>query len=309
MPHATPSGGPTAQIGPICGSACSGIVSDLRLGPLALKVRTQRCGKCSNVLRSAHQPASSSAHRQHRAGDGKVQPDRPRIARCGSGDDGEAGDRRDHGMAAPDRESCCPIERGWPVDANHGLPLRPPQHSSAAHSKASTRPDSATVNAVNRRPTGSPGNLRLDRAWKPHVHPGWGRGERFGRPGTGSRACVSRIAGGTARQRDDRSPLCRASWWATPPTARYGRSQVLAESPGTPGQAPVPAMKSAYQAISRCTSATSFSPVAEPEGNPYPQTPHRDSGPGPPAPRYSASRSDTAPTPWIRARSNRRSQM
>ena len=48
------------------------------------------------------------------------------IARRGSGDDSEA-TVGIIGMAAPDRESCGPIERGWPVDANHGLPLRAPQ--------------------------------------------------------------------------------------------------------------------------------------------------------------------------------------
>jgi hypothetical protein len=52
----------------------------------------------------------------------------------------------------------------------------PGRHSNPppAHSKASTRPDSATVNAGKPRRTGSPGNHGLDRAWKPHVHPGSG---------------------------------------------------------------------------------------------------------------------------------------
>ncbi len=70
------------------------------------------------------------AHRQHRTGDGQVQPHRPRIARCRSGDDGEAtvGIVR---TAAPARDFFRPVEPGRPLDADHGLPLRPPQHSSA----------------------------------------------------------------------------------------------------------------------------------------------------------------------------------
>jgi pimeloyl-ACP methyl ester carboxylesterase len=67
---------------------------------------------------------------QHRRGDGQVQPHRPRIARCRSGDDSEAavGIVR---MAPLAQDSSHPIGQGGPLDADHGLPLRPPQHPCA----------------------------------------------------------------------------------------------------------------------------------------------------------------------------------
>jgi hypothetical protein len=100
-----------------------------RSGPLALG-QNQRCWRVPERA-GPHAPAGVVvAHRQHRRGDGQVQPHRPRIAGCGSGDDSGA-TVGITGMAALVQDSFCPVERGPPPDANHCLPLRPPQHSFA----------------------------------------------------------------------------------------------------------------------------------------------------------------------------------
>ena len=110
--------------------------------------------------------------------------------------------------------------------ARHSTP--PP-----AHSKASTRPDNATVSAVKPPlPAGSPGNLRLERAWKPHVHPGSGARWAPRAPAPALGPGVSRIAG-TARQRNE--PIARLpGQLAGPhhPLPVHSRGQVLFEFSG-----------------------------------------------------------------------------
>ena len=146
----------------------------LRPGPLALG-QDQRCRR---MLEHAGPRAPAGvvvAHRQHRTGDGQVQPHRPRIARCHSGDDSEA-TVGIVGTAAPARDFFPPVGPGRPLDADHGLPLRPPQHSSAGPLEGQ-HPSGQCHGQRREAPplrTGSPGNLRLERAWKPHVHPGSG---------------------------------------------------------------------------------------------------------------------------------------
>ena len=77
-------------------------------------------------------------------------------------------------MAALARDSFYPVGQGRPLDADHGLPLRPPQHSSAAPLEGQHPPGQCNGQRREAAAAGSPGNLRLDRAWKPHVHPGSG---------------------------------------------------------------------------------------------------------------------------------------
>ena len=128
--------------------------------------RTRDAGECPDTLDPAHQPASSW-HTRNTGGE------TGRFSRAGPGSRGVAAGttaRRPSGSSgwrrSPGTSSIRPDRAGRSMrttvcrSARHSTP--PP-----VHSRASTRPGNATVSAV--QPplrTGSPGNLRLERAAK-----------------------------------------------------------------------------------------------------------------------------------------------
>jgi hypothetical protein len=222
--------------------------------------------RCRRVLGRAGSRAPASvvvAHRQHRTGDGQVQPDRPRIARCGSGDDSEA-TVGITGIAAPDRESCCPIEGGWPVDANHGLPLRPPQHSSAVplegQHPSGQRHGQRCEAAAGGQPREPPARQGVEAARAPRIGGVVSTSDAL-EPALGPG--VSRIAG-TARQRDEQiAPLPGQLVGPHHPLPVHGRSQMLVEFSGQAGPGAGTGDEVRYQAIS-AAHGDLFSPVANP---------------------------------------------
>ena len=101
----------------------------LRPGSLGLE-QNQRCRRVFGHAGRQAPAGVVMAHRQHRTGDGQVKPHWPRIARCACGDDSGA-TVGITGMAALARDCSCPPGQVRPPGADHGLPLRPPQHSFA----------------------------------------------------------------------------------------------------------------------------------------------------------------------------------
>ena len=160
------------------------------------------------------------AHRQHRRGDGQVQPHRPRIARCPSGDDSEAtvGIVR---MAALARDFFHPVEPGRPLDANHGLPLRPPQHSSAGPLEGQ-HPSGQCYGQRRQAPCGreAPATSGSRGRGNRTCSLGRGRRERRGRPEAGTRPWRQPDSRDRpSAERTDR-PLAGPACRPTPPTAR-----------------------------------------------------------------------------------------
>ena len=122
----------------------------LRSGPLALG-QNQRCRRVLGRARPRAPAGVVVAHRQHRRGDGEVQPHRPRIARCGSGDDNGAAFGIT-GITALAQDFFCPTGQGRPLDANHGLPLRPP-HTPAPRFRTAATGALALATRSNTAPT------------------------------------------------------------------------------------------------------------------------------------------------------------
>ena len=154
------------------------------------------------MLDPAHQPASSWHAGGTEQETGRFSRTGPESRGAAAGDESEATvwDHRDGG-AEP--EVLLSGQRGWPAmpttvcrSARHSTP-------SGRTSKASTRPDSATVSAVKRRPAGSPGNLpleqRVEAARAPRIG---GVVSESDAPEPALGPGISRIAG-TARQRDE----------------------------------------------------------------------------------------------------------
>ena len=171
---------------------------------------------CWTPRTSRRRRGTPAAPERRRAGSAASAPNRE-VWQRGR----QRGDRRDRqdGGARP---GLLPSESNRAGRSMRTTVCRSARHSTPppAHSKASTRPDSATVSAVKPRRTGSPGNLGLERAWKPHVHPGSGAPERPGRPETGTwpwRQPDSRNR--PSAERTDR-PLAGPACGPTPPTAR-----------------------------------------------------------------------------------------
>jgi hypothetical protein len=187
----------------------------------------------------SHAPASVVvAHRQYRTGDGQVQPYRPRIVRCERGDDRGA-TVGITGMAALAQgffcpiEFCpiefCPIEQGRPLDANHGLPLRPPQDSSAGPLEGqhpSGQCHGQRREAVTSQPRQPRAREGMEAARAPRIG-GVVSTSDAGGSALGSR--VSRIAG-AARQRKEQF-ACLPGHFVGPhhPQPVHGRSQIRVE--------------------------------------------------------------------------------
>jgi len=101
------------------------------------------------------------------------------------------------------RNSRHPIEPGRPLDANHGLPLSPPQHSSAGplegQHPSGQRHGQRREAAAGGQPREPPARQGVEAARAPRI------GGVMSAPGAPTPAlgpCVSRIAG-TARQRNE----------------------------------------------------------------------------------------------------------
>jgi len=139
-------------------------------------------------------------------------------------------------MAAPDRESCCPVERGWPVDANHGLPLRPPQHSSAGplegQHPSGQRHGQRREAAAGGQPRESPARQGVEAARAPRIGGVVSASDAL-EPALGPG--VSRIAG-TARQREE--PIAHLQGHLVGPhhpQPVHGRGQMLLKFYGQAG--------------------------------------------------------------------------
>ena len=195
------------------------------VGPLALG-QNQRCWRVPGRA-GPHAPAGVvMAHRQLRAGDGQVQPHRPRIARCGSADDSGA-TVGITGVAARAPDSFCPIEQGRPLDANHGLPLRPPQHSSAGPLEGQHPPGQCNGQrreaAIDGQPRQPPAREGVEATRAPRI------GGLVSAPEPARGPCVSRIAR-TARQRDEQiARLPGQLVGPHHPQPVHGRGQMLFE--------------------------------------------------------------------------------
>ena len=187
------------------------------------------------------------AHRQRWRGDGQIQPDRPRITRCGRGDDGKAAVRI-AGMAG-----------NWPRTAS----VRSKGPAARCGPRSAAPPATALLRRPTRRPSTRPGHARRSAARRRMGSPA-----ASGLTGRGSRTCTSDRG---RRERPDarirpwrqpgsrgppvsgmnRSPACRASLCAH---TTHSPSTVVvrcsSSSSGRPGWALGAGHEIRYQAIS-----------------------------------------------------------
>ena len=215
-----------AAVSPVgtCRSHCAalptvGLVSGRDRSPEA-RAGT-RDAERSNVLDPTHQPGVV-AHRQHRSRDGQVQPYRPRIARCDSGDDSGA-TVGIIGMAARGRTSSVRLDRACRLN-QADRSIRTTVCRSARHST----PPPAVLQGQH--PSGQGNGQRGEVAigGQPLATPGLRRGSCMCTPDRGRR---ERPVSGTrpGRQPDSRDrpsaegtdrPPARPPCGPTPPTAR-----------------------------------------------------------------------------------------
>ena len=199
----------------------------LRSGRLALG-QDQRCRRVLERAGPRTPAGVIVAHQQHWRGDGQVQPHRPRIARCRSGDNSGA-TVRIIGIAALAQDSFHPIGQGRPLDANHGLPLRPPQHPftgplEGQHPSGQCNGQRREAAYGRAAPATSGSRGRGNRTCTPDR----GHCERLGRPETGTRPWRQPDSRNRpSAERTDR-PLAGPACGPTPPTARpRSRSDAL----------------------------------------------------------------------------------